>query len=37
MKVLQSRLLVRARAVKEAEMRELKGDAGNSWGSQMRS
>ncbi|MGC4151584.1 MAG: peptide chain release factor 2 [Propionicimonas sp.] len=37
MKVLQSRLLERARAEKEAEMRELKGDAGNSWGSQMRS
>ena len=37
MKVLQSRLLERARAEKEAEMRELKGDGGNSWGSQMRS
>jgi peptide chain release factor 2 len=37
MRVLQSRLLERARAEKEAEMRELKGDAGNSWGSQMRS
>ena len=37
LKVLQSRLLERARAEKEAEMRELKGDAGNSWGSQMRS
>ncbi|MCA0252037.1 MAG: peptide chain release factor 2 [Actinobacteria bacterium] len=37
MKVLQSRLLERARAEKEAEMRELKGDGGNSWGAQMRS
>ena len=37
LRVLQSRLLERARAEKEAEMRELKGDAGNSWGSQMRS
>lgn len=37
MKVLQSRLLERARQEKEAEMKELKGDGGNSWGSQMRS
>jgi len=37
MKVLQSRLLERARQEKEAEMKELKGDSGNSWGSQMRS
>ena len=37
MRVLQSRLLERARAEKEAQMRELRGDAGNSWGSQMRS
>ncbi|MCE1175432.1 MAG: peptide chain release factor 2 [Propionibacteriales bacterium] len=37
MRVLQSRLLERMRAEKEAEMRELKGDGGNSWGSQMRS
>ena len=37
MKVLQSRLLEKARQEKEAEMRELKGDGGNSWGSQMRS
>ncbi len=37
LRVLQSRLLERARAEKEAEMRGLKGDAGNSWGSQMRS
>lgn len=37
LRVLQSRLLERARAEKEAEMRELKGDGGNSWGSQMRS
>lgn len=37
LRVLQSRLLERVRAEKEAEMRELKGDGGNSWGSQMRS
>ena len=37
LRVLQSRLLERARAEKEAEMNELKGDGGNSWGSQMRS
>ncbi|MDR2975362.1 MAG: peptide chain release factor 2 [Propionibacteriaceae bacterium] len=37
LKVLQSRLLERARAEREAEMRQLKGDGGNSWGSQMRS
>ena len=37
MKVLQSRLLERARQEKEAQMKELKGDGGNSWGSQMRS
>ncbi|HOB03749.1 MAG TPA: peptide chain release factor 2 [Propionibacteriaceae bacterium] len=37
LRVLQSRLLEKARADKEAEMRELKGDGGNSWGSQMRS
>jgi len=37
LRVLQSRLLERARAEKEAEMRRLKGDGGNSWGSQMRS
>jgi len=37
LRVLQSRLLERARAEKEAEMRELKGEGGNSWGSQMRS
>ncbi|MDR1214169.1 MAG: peptide chain release factor 2 [Propionibacteriaceae bacterium] len=37
LRVLQSRLLERARAEKEAEMRQLKGDGGNSWGSQMRS
>ncbi len=37
MKVLQSRLLERLRAEQEAEMRALKGDGGNSWGSQMRS
>ncbi|MDR0959522.1 MAG: peptide chain release factor 2 [Propionibacteriaceae bacterium] len=37
LRVLQSRLLERARAEKEAEMKQLKGDGGNSWGSQMRS
>ncbi|MGA4507191.1 peptide chain release factor 2 [Propionibacteriaceae bacterium G1746] len=37
MKVLQSRLLELARREKEAQMKELKGDGGNSWGSQMRS
>ncbi len=37
MKVLQSRLLERARAEREAEMKGLKGDGANSWGSQMRS
>ncbi|MGZ8803560.1 MAG: peptide chain release factor 2 [Mycobacterium sp.] len=37
LRVLQSRLLARARAEKEVEMRGLKGDGGNSWGSQMRS
>ena len=37
LRVLQSRLLERARQEREAQMRELKGDSGNSWGSQMRS
>ena len=37
MRVLQSRLLERARLDREAEMNALKGDGGNSWGSQMRS
>ncbi len=37
MRVLQSRLLDRIRAEREAEMRGLRGDSGNSWGSQMRS
>ncbi len=37
MRVLQSRLLEKARQDKEAEMNALKGDGGNSWGSQMRS
>jgi peptide chain release factor 2 len=37
MKVLQSRLLERARRDREAELNALKGDGGNSWGSQMRS
>ena len=37
LRVLQSRLLERAREEREAEMRQLKGDGGNSWGSQMRS
>jgi peptide chain release factor 2 len=37
LRVLQSRLLEKARADREAEMKGLKGDGGNSWGSQMRS
>jgi len=37
MRVLQSRLLERARQQREAELNALKGDGGNSWGSQMRS
>ncbi|MDR1808579.1 MAG: peptide chain release factor 2, partial [Propionibacteriaceae bacterium] len=37
LRVLQARLLERARAEREAEMKSLKGDGGNSWGSQMRS
>jgi peptide chain release factor 2 len=37
LRVLQSRLLERARHEKQAEMNALKGDGGNSWGAQMRS
>ncbi len=37
LKVLQSRLLEKARHDREAEMNALKSDGGNSWGSQMRS
>jgi protein subunit release factor A len=37
MRVLQSRLLERARQEREAELDALRGDGGNSWGSQMRS
>ena len=37
LRVLQSRLLERARQEREAQLKELKGDSGNSWGSQMRS
>jgi len=37
MKVLQSRLLERARGEREAQMKQLKGDGGNSWGAQIRS
>ena len=37
LRVLQSRLLERARQKREAELNALKGDGGNSWGSQMRS
>jgi peptide chain release factor 2 len=37
MRVLQSRLLDKMRLDREAEMNALKGDGGNSWGSQMRS
>ncbi len=36
-RVLQARLLEKARRDREAEMNALKGDGGNSWGSQMRS
>jgi peptide chain release factor 2 len=37
LRVLQSRLLEKVRHDREAEMNALKSDAGNSWGSQMRS
>jgi peptide chain release factor 2 len=37
LRVLQSRLLERARVARETELRQLRGDGGNSWGSQMRS
>lgn len=37
MRVLQSRLLERARQEREQELNALKGDGGNSWGAQMRS
>jgi peptide chain release factor 2 len=37
LRVLQSRLLERARHEREAQLNALKGDGGNSWGSQMRS
>jgi peptide chain release factor 2 len=37
MRVLQARLLERARRDREAELNALKGEGGNSWGSQMRS
>ena len=37
LRVLQSRLLERARLEREAQLNALKGDGGNSWGSQMRS
>ena len=37
LRVLQSRLLERARQEREAQLNALKGDGGNSWGSQMRS
>jgi len=37
LKVLQARLLERVRAEREAALKQLKGDGGNSWGSQMRS
>ena len=37
MRVLQSRLLEKARQDREAELNALKGDGGNSWGAQMRS
>jgi peptide chain release factor 2 len=37
LRVLQARLLERARLQREEQMNALKGDGGNSWGSQMRS
>ncbi|MBA8795756.1 peptide chain release factor 2 [Friedmanniella endophytica] len=37
LRVLQSRLLEKARQDREAEMNALRGDGGNSWGAQMRS
>ena len=37
LRVLQSRLLEKARQEREAQLNALKGDGGNSWGSQMRS
>ncbi|HEY5822087.1 MAG TPA: peptide chain release factor 2 [Propionibacteriaceae bacterium] len=37
LRVLQSRLLEKVRQDREQEMNALKGDGGNSWGSQMRS
>ncbi|MGL5406296.1 MAG: peptide chain release factor 2 [Propionibacteriaceae bacterium] len=37
MRVLQAKLLEKARQDKQAELNQLKGDGGNSWGSQMRS
>ncbi|SDB86161.1 bacterial peptide chain release factor 2 (bRF-2) [Raineyella antarctica] len=37
LRVLQARLLEKARKDREAEMNALKSDGGNSWGSQMRS
>ncbi len=37
LRVLQSRLLEKARADRTTELNQLKGDGGNSWGSQMRS
>lgn len=37
LRVLQARLLERARQEREQELNALKGDGGNSWGAQMRS
>ena len=37
LRVLQARLLEKAREDREAEMNALRSDGGNSWGSQMRS
>ncbi|HWM38389.1 MAG TPA: peptide chain release factor-like protein, partial [Streptomyces sp.] len=37
MRVMQSRLLAHRRQEEQAKMDALKGDGGNSWGSQMRS
>jgi peptide chain release factor 2 len=37
MRVLQAKLLERARQERQAELDSLKGDGGSSWGNQMRS
>ena len=37
LRVLQAKLLERARQERQAELDSLKGDGGSSWGNQMRS